>query len=303
MSTVSVDHPGVYDLPAQDYHSDPVPGGSLSCSGAKRLLPPSCPALFRHWTDNGQESTKALDLGKAAHAQVLDIGDPIAVVDADDWRTKAAQQKRKDAYTAGHVPLLATDYEQVQAMATALRQHPVASALLRPGTGEAEQSLFWTDPETGICRRAMLDWLPDPTPGRVLIVPDYKTTVSAEPSHIARVVANYGYHQQHAWYLDGAEALDLVPDPGAAFVFIFQEKTPPYLITVAQLVPETVQWGRVLNRRAIDIYRSCTETGRWPGYGDAIQSVALPTWEQRRLEAAWERGAYDPIHDLEDIAS
>ena len=32
---------GVYDIPEDLYHRDPVPGGSLSCSGAKKLLPPS----------------------------------------------------------------------------------------------------------------------------------------------------------------------------------------------------------------------------------------------------------------------
>ena len=44
---VVVDEPGVYDgLDEAAYHADPVPGGSLSASGAKLLLPPSCPALY-----------------------------------------------------------------------------------------------------------------------------------------------------------------------------------------------------------------------------------------------------------------
>ena len=31
---ISADEPGVYDLPAEQYHRDPVEGGSLSASGA-----------------------------------------------------------------------------------------------------------------------------------------------------------------------------------------------------------------------------------------------------------------------------
>ncbi len=31
--------PGVYVIPADDYHADPVPGGSISASGARRILP------------------------------------------------------------------------------------------------------------------------------------------------------------------------------------------------------------------------------------------------------------------------
>jgi len=30
--------PGLYDLPEHIYHADPVPGGSLSSTGARRLL-------------------------------------------------------------------------------------------------------------------------------------------------------------------------------------------------------------------------------------------------------------------------
>jgi hypothetical protein len=41
-----ITQPGVYDLPADVYHADPVPpelGGSLSSSGAKLLLPRPAP--------------------------------------------------------------------------------------------------------------------------------------------------------------------------------------------------------------------------------------------------------------------
>jgi len=39
---VLITEPGVYALPADVYHADPVAGGSLSSSGAKKLL--ACPA-------------------------------------------------------------------------------------------------------------------------------------------------------------------------------------------------------------------------------------------------------------------
>jgi len=35
---IQVTAPGVYDIPAEAYHADPVPGGSLSASGARDLL-------------------------------------------------------------------------------------------------------------------------------------------------------------------------------------------------------------------------------------------------------------------------
>lgn len=300
---VQIIEPGVYDLPAAVYHADPVVGGSLSASGAKRLLPPSCPALFHHWDTKGQAPKDEFDFGHAAHAEVLGVGEPIAVVEADDWRTSKAKDAKKAAYAAGEIPLLRRDYETVQEMARALRAHPVASALLQPGAGRPEQSLVWFDTEFGVWRRAMLDWLPNAGSG-LFLVADYKSTASAEPAALSRTFHQYAYHQQGAWYLDAVEAVAVGASSGqsAAFVFIFQEKTPPYLVTVAQPTPEAVQWGRVLNRKALDVYRHCRGTGHWPGYTDEVISLSLPVYAERQLEAAYERGDLDPITRLEAIA-
>lgn len=300
MSAVTVDQPGVYDLDAETYHADPVPDGSLSQSGAKRLLPPSCPALFRHWADTAQAHKQVYDLGRAAHGLVLGIGDPLVVIDADDYRTRAAREARDAAYTDGATPLLSVEHDQVQAMAAALRAHPVAGDLLAPGRGRAEQSLFWIDEETGVWRRAMLDWLTETTYGLPLVV-DYKTCASAEPGAVSGAVAKFGYLQQDPWYLDGVEACGLAPH-GAAFVFVFQEKTPPHLITICQLSPEAREWGRRLNRKALDTYRRCRDAGHWPGYADEVISVDIPGWADRQYQAAWERGDLDPIALQEAIA-
>jgi hypothetical protein len=159
--------------------------------------------------------------------------------------------------------------------------YPDASALFAPGSGRPEQSLFWRDEPTGIMRRARVDWLPNPRDGR-LIVPDYKTTVSAHPEAIARSVDTYGYHQQAAWYLDGIKALDLDEKP--AFLLVFQEKTAPYLITVVELDVVTLRIGAAKNRRALDTYRKCVESGHWPGYVPDHEPhyLSLPPWATNR---------------------
>jgi hypothetical protein len=65
---VTITGPGVYDqVPEHVYHADPIPGGSLSSSGARKLLAPSCPALFKHDQDNPQPHKKTFDIGTAAH--------------------------------------------------------------------------------------------------------------------------------------------------------------------------------------------------------------------------------------------
>jgi len=276
---VVVDEPGVYDgLDEAAYHADPVPGGSLSASGAKLLLPPSCPALYA-WRRDHPKVSAEFDFGTAAHKLVLGAGQPIWRLSYDDWRTKAAQAARDEARAQGYVPVLEPDWQRVEAMAAAIREHPVASALLDPGRGKPEQSLFWQDDETGIWCRARLDWLPHRDPARRFIIADYKTAAAADPASIRKAVANYGYFMQAAWYAEGVRVLGLDPDP--AFLFIFQEKTPPYLVTVAQLDTEAVSIGRARNTLAREMWRDCTQAGVWPGYSQDIELITLPPWAAR----------------------
>lgn len=168
MTAPWITEPGVYDIPAEDYHRDPVVGGSLSSSGARKLMAPSCPALFKAWRDEpADDHAEYFDVGKAAHAVALGVGDPIEVIDADGWKTKAAREQRDAAYAAGRTPVLTAQWEAVEAMATRLREHAVAGPLMAPGAGRPEQTIVWRDKTSGVWCRALVDWL-------TWLIADYK---------------------------------------------------------------------------------------------------------------------------------
>jgi hypothetical protein len=289
-SDLVITEPGVYDMPDDVYHADPVPGGSLSASGAKKLLPPSCPARFRYDRDNPPQPSSAMELGSAAHKLVLGIGAQLVLVDADNYRTKAAQETAKTARAAGMVPLLPQEMAAAAAMADAIRAHPLAGALFAPGSGRPEQSLFWVDHLTGIWRRARLDWLPFPRydgSGRLArpVIADLKSCASAEPGAIARAVSKFGYAIQAPWYCDALAALGPHPDP--AFVFVFVESDPPHLITVAHLEDDSMAAGRKLGRLACERFRDCAKDDLWPAYSEKptdIEEIRLPYWALREIE-------------------
>lgn len=270
---VIVTEPGIHDgMPEDVYHADPVPGGSLSSSGARRLLE-TCPARFDYERRNPPPSRDEFDLGKAFHTKALGVGAEVVVVDAKTWQTKAAKEERAAAYAAGKVPLLTQQAEQVDAMADAVRNHPLAGALL--SKGEVEQSLFWVDDRTSIWRRARLDLLrPD-------AIVDLKTCESADEDHVTKAITRYGYHGQGDFYREGVRALTGADLP---FLFVFVEKRPPHLIHVVQLDADALAAGRHLNNRAIDLFAECQRTGEWPGYATDITTISLPPYALRTLE-------------------
>jgi hypothetical protein len=295
-----VTEPGIYNLTDAEYHADPVLGGSLSSTGARTLIT-SSPARF-HWDrTHGRADTRVFDHGRAAHRKVLGAGGDVVVIegtgkDPNAWNTNATKDAVAEARAAGLTPIRPADAVTVAAMADALRAHPIAGPLLaRPG--RAEQSFVGRDPESGVMCRVRVDWLPDvPDTGRLLVV-DYKTTTDASQHGFAASMANYGYHQQGPFYCDVLSWLDLDHGHQPLFVLVAQEKDPPYLVTVNTLTERAIEWGRVLNRKARDIYHRCTVTGEWPGYHAGITELDLPGWQVARYEAALDAGLFDPIGD------
>lgn len=283
---VYIDHLGVHDeLSDVVYHADPVRGGSLSSSGARKLLPPSCPARFAWDLTHPTPYKKHFDFGHAAHRLVLGAGAGIVSVDADNWRTNKAKDTAAEARAAGKTPLLRDDYQIVKDMAAALRSHPIAADLLDPDYGQPEKSLFWIDEQTGVTRRARLDWMRDfVTAGGRYVIPDYKTAASAARDDFEKAAYNNGYVQQAPWYEDAVRGCQLADD--AVMVFVVQEKTAPYLVNVIELTTIAGEYGRDQNRQALAIYAKCVETGRWPGYSDDIEMISLPGWvEHKYLES------------------
>ncbi|WP_048890679.1 PD-(D/E)XK nuclease-like domain-containing protein [Mycobacterium heckeshornense] len=259
---------GVYrDFPIDWYHAD---RGSLSASAAKLLL--SSPAKYRWRLDNPPEPKPYFEVGSAVHWLLLGQGNEIEIIDAEDWRSKIAREQRDKAREAGRIPMLGRDHREAVLMRDAVRGHRFAGGLF--ADGEAEVSLYATDPATGVRLRARPDWMTQ-RDGRLWLV-DLKTCANADPRDFGRTAYMFGYHLQMAWYVTVARLLEL--DPAPVFVFVLVEKEPPYLVSVVELDGEAFALGCRQMRLAIDTYRACSEWDEWPGYGDGIEPVSLPPW-------------------------
>jgi hypothetical protein len=271
----------VVGMPDVVYHADPVPGGSLSHSGAKVLLPPGSPAQYHHERLHPPADKKVFAFGRAAHRMVLGEGADWVEVKADDWTTKAAQRAAALAEFDGKTALLSKQVRVIEDMAEALAANTLAVDLLtRPGA--AEVALFARDTRSGVMLRGKLDKLPDPVRGETIGV-DYTTAARADPDDFARAAWRYRYYMQEPWYSDLVRAVGFADR--LAFLFVVQCKEPPYLSFVGQLPADAVRYGRVRNREAVDLYAQCEAEDCWPGPADdEIVQLEMPGWAYREME-------------------
>lgn len=300
---VQITEPCVIDgMTDEVYHGDPVKDAeSLSHSGMKTLASDS-PARYRWERDNGGRAPKrAFDLGHAAHAYALGVGQRLAVLDAKDYRSPAVRAKRDYARAQGLVPILEHEDAAARAMAKALRSNPRTGHLFEPGHGVPERAMFWYDERFGFWRRAKLDLTVRLADGRLAVV-DYKSREGrVNADGISRALWDFGYYTQDPFYRDGLKALGLDDDP--VFLFVFQERNPPYFATVAEADPETKGWGRLKVDEGLDLYARCLESDVWPDYmrdeyGNPLPlgsplPVGLPRWATRDLAEQYRAGRLD----------
>jgi hypothetical protein len=288
-----IDAPGCYDIPASTYHSDPVVTPSLSSGMAKTILEQSP----RHaWLNSRRlnpafepEHRTLFDLGHAAHAVILGAGEEVAIIDAPNYTTKAAQQAKQLAYLEGRTPVLRHQMASVNEMAAAVRaqldRHEEASEAFVPGLGKAEQALIWQEPN-GVWCRALLDWLPNG--GNVFH--DLKSTgASANPDHWgSRTLYDSGFDVQAAFYCRGIRAVLGVQDPHFRFVVV--ENEPPYALSVVELTPAAMAMANRKAEEAVAIFGWCQRNNRWPGYPGRVCYVDPPVWAERKWLEREERG-------------
>jgi exodeoxyribonuclease VIII len=222
------------------------------------------------------EPTDAMRLGTAVHTLTLEADQfeaRYAVAPAVDRRYKAGKEAwaKFQSEAGGRELIDADDRATISRMAESVWRHPAAAMLLH-WQGKAETTHMWADPTTGAECKCRPDWLTND--GHLII--DLKTTEDASPSGFQRSVANYRYHVQASWYLDGVEAsTGHRPDQ---FIFICVEKKPPYAVAVYAADAEMIQIGAETAARDLARLVECKASNTWPGYSDQIEPLSLPAW-------------------------
>lgn len=225
------------------------------------------PRLNPQWAPD--ESSRA-DLGSAAHDVLLGGYDATRVVvisGVDNWRTAAARQARDEARANNKLPILEKHAEGihriVQSAKTALERAEIAV-----DWSKAEQTVIWQEGETWCrCR-------PDLHTDKFVL--DLKTTENAAPaSWIRSTLAGAGYDIQGAWMARGLYELTQV---NRDVVFIVTEIEPPYATSLIGMDPAWMDLARRRIDRALETWRKCMKSGRWPAYPDTVAWAEPPAY-------------------------
>lgn len=281
-----VTKPGIYaGIDLEAYHGDICDGPSISSSGL-RLIDSRSPAHY--WAQSylnpkrePREHNDAFDFGHAAHVLLLGeagFRDKFAIRPErwSDWRTKDAQAWRREMQEAGRIVLTPEQVEGIRRIASVMAADPLIQAGLLQG--DVERSLFWKDEITGVWLKSR----PDVLPVSDGMAADLKTTTDASPDAIQRAVHSYGYHMQGS--LVGDALKQVLGVEMTEFVLIWIEKSAPYAINISPVDAEWLGWGARQNRRALDTFARCVESGQWPAYPSEI-TTSMPEWLRKSFEA------------------
>ena len=284
--------PGIYDMPAADYHKLPF----LSSSLAQIIIAQSplhawtaCAALNPNYSDDEKEE---FDIGSAAHALLLEGQDRMVIVPFDNYKKKEAQELRDAARAVGKHPVLSKRYDDVMHMRDVAVRKIVECEELGIGslaTGSPEQVVIWRDKHTDELCRARVDWLC--ADGSLIL--DYKSTKDATPDTFSRHIARMGYHYQDEFYTQGVGA-QLGKRP--RFVFMAQETVAPYAVSFHGLAPSLRAVAEADLSYAFSEWARCRKSNRWPDHSLRIHwAEAMPWQVDRTVERAEAHGIpFDP---------
>lgn len=272
-----------YDFDTGAYYRDPCPIPSLTQSIAKIILDRSPRhARERHPRlnpDFQEDNDRKFDVGNIAHALMIGRGKDILIIEADDWRSKAAREQREVAASQNKLGVLAKHYALAERMVKAAR-----SQLERRGLeylfsdGNGEVVLAWQEGDVWL--RQMCDWLTSD----LLTFVDYKTTdMAAAPHALGRMMVNAGWPIQAAMAERGLDVLDPDNVGRRQFLFVVQETEPPHLLNVVRISEGALTLGRKQVIMARNIWAQCMRNDVWPGYPDQILTPEYPPYYEQQV--------------------
>jgi len=258
-----------------------------------------------HYANEKHKETDALVFGQAYHAYVLEkekFENEFYVLDETEilnelylegakkprstakYRQWVAEMEEKNS---GKIALSLDDWYRLRAMRARLMESFYIRALINQ-KGAVELS-HYADIKTSAGEDIKLKARPDKFIERKRVCIDLKTTSDASNDGFQREAVKWKYHISAALYLD---ILENTYTPGLpwTFIFIAQEKTPPYAFNIFEADVNFIGQGRYEYEMLALLWNECKKRDEWPGYNVftenkyGINSLSLPPYGIKELD-------------------
>ena len=248
------------------------------------------PLHYQHALDNPTPPTAAMQAGTLAHLATLEperfassvVLPPDDVLGKGGKRNTKAYREWADAQPDDVTIASPDEVATAQAIADAVRSHPVASALL--AEARCEVPMFWQDNRaTRLPCKGLADILVDlPTvrladllgaPAFTPVLADLKTT--SDLPGFARQAGRMGYHGQLAHYAEGVRVE--CGEPPAVYI-VAVESTAPHDVAVYRLRDADLARGMAYRNELLATLARCEATGDWPGVSRGVLDLDIPRW-------------------------
>lgn len=251
----------IRELSNAEYHADLT---ALSSSQVAVFIE-SPPKFFQQFVERSaprEAPNHSMQLGTATHTLALEPerwSAEVAVIPAwalssgsrrgKLWESFAAQNSSKILLTVGEA-------KQVEQMVAALREK-AGDWLAAPGP--VEQSLFWTDSETGLPLKSRIDKLLTTEGGQPFVL-DLKTASDSTADGFSRSYRKFHYGTQEAHY---SESIRVHCGQRPLFRFLVVRNREP--ISAAVYRSDIREFRRAFSRwrEALRQLARCYQTGQW----------------------------------------
>lgn len=254
----------------ETYHENPALGSSM----VKTLIEESPKHFKAKYIDKivERKETKSLKFGSAIHLAILEPMEFAKrfAVEPDLRRNTNAYKDWLAAQSPDAVVISGDDMLNLNGMINAIKEHKDASKMLERGI--PERSIYQA--RDGINIKARPDFLHEN--GDVI---DFKSTIDCAFGEFRNQAYRLNYHVSAAMYLDVVE-LEFGKLTDRNFWFIAQEKIAPWDVSVFRANEIFMGRGDVQYKKGLWLYKTCLETGVWPGKQSAAEDLDCPPWSE-----------------------
>ncbi len=278
--------PGIYfDMPEALYHSLPY----LSSSFLKKYSDSPAEALLKF------ESTPDMQIGSALHSYVLEGKDAFhkaytVMFESDLSKNSTAYKTKVDEFyqtVQGKNVLPATTkklktMDVIEGVHSSLMAHPAAKELLSQSY-EAELTLIWDDPLTGLRCKVRIDrYLKE-----VAVLLDLKKC--ADVVKFINQICTLHYDIQVSWYIRGCFACGL---PVNKFAFIGVEDAAPFKVRTGCLSERWIADANEATERILLLVKESKEKNFFPAYQIPKSVTQLSQLNGKVLMEEWDRPSF-----------